>query len=138
MIRPLDRRSIALSVAVGVIVVLLTMAFDLLVDVFHPHGFWIFLVDDVLMGVVCAVIVLLYEQRRRRELAAKLAVIAEMNHRVRNALEVIQYSAYATHEKQHIAMIGESIAKIEAALNEILERRRPETRARKATAGKEP
>ena len=121
----LDPRTVGLSVAVGGLVVLLTMGFDLLVDIFHPHGFWVFLVDDVLMGVVCAVIVLLYEQRRRRELAAKLNVIAEMNHRVRNALEVIQYSAYATQEKQHIATIGESVSKIEAALREILEGRRP-------------
>lgn len=138
MTRPLDRHAIALSASVGVIVVLLTMAFDFAIDLFHPHGFLVFLVDDVLMGVVCAVIVLLYEQRRRGELAAKLSVIAEMNHRVRNALEVIQYSAYATHEKQHIAIIGESVAKIEAALNEILEPRKSKTGARKATAGKEP
>ena len=122
-----DPRTVGLSVAVGGVVVLLTMGFDLLVDILHPHGFWIFLLDDVLMGVVCAVIVLLYEQRRRRELAAKLNVIAEMNHRVRNALEVIQYSAYATQEKQHIATIGESVARIEAALREILEGRRPKS-----------
>lgn len=121
----IDARTIGLSATVGVLVVLLTMAFDLMVDVFHPHGFWIFLVDDVLMGVVCAVIVLLYEQRRRRELAAKLNVVAEMNHRVRNALQVIQYSAHATQEKQHIAIIGESVSRIEAALREILEGRRP-------------
>ncbi len=120
-----DARTIGLSVAVGGVVVLLTMAFDLLVDIVHPHGFWIFLLDDVLMGVVCAVIVLLYEQRRRRELAARLNVVAELNHRVRNALQVIQYSAHATQEKQHIAVIGESVARIEAALREILEGRRP-------------
>ncbi len=120
----IDKRTIAFSAAVGALVVLLTMGFDLVVDLLHPHGFWLYLLDDVLMGIVCGVIVLLYEQRRRRELAAKLNVIAELNHRVRNALEVIQYSAYATREEQHIATIGESVSQIEAALSEILEGRR--------------
>lgn len=128
----LDRRTIAFSAAVGAVVVLLTMAFDLVLDLMHPHGFWLVLLDDVLMGIVCAVIVLLYEQRRRRELAAKLNVIAEMNHRVRNQLEVIQYSAYATREKEHMAIIGESVSRIEAALREILEGRRAKEPASKA------
>jgi hypothetical protein len=119
--RPLDRRTIARSAAVGGIVVFLTLLFDLMVDLLHPHGLWYLLLNDVLIGIVCALIVLVYEQRRRRELAAKLNVIAEMNHRVRNQLEIIQYSAYTTKEKEHMAMIGESVSKIEAALIDILE-----------------
>ncbi len=117
----INARTIALSVAVGIMVVLLSALLDAIVDHYHPHGFWLFLLDDVVMGLTCAVIVLLYEQRRRRELAAKLSVIAEMNHRVRNQLEVIQYSAYAANGKENVAMIGESVSKIEAALSEILE-----------------
>ena len=135
MSRALDRRSIALSVAVGGVVVLLTLAFDLLIDLLHPHGLWFLLLNDVAIGIVCAVIVLLYEQRRRRELAAKLNVIAEMNHRVRNELEVIQYSAYTTKEKEHMQIIGESVSKIETALTEILEGRRKKLlRTRRAGA----
>ncbi len=129
---------IARSATAGATMAFLTMAYDMMVDPRHPHSLWFFLFSDVLIGIAVAIIVLVYEQRRRRELAAKLAVIAEMNHRVRNALEVIQYSAYATHEKQHIAMIGESVAKIETALNEILPSRKPDTRARSTAAGKEP
>ena len=132
MTRVLDRRSIARSAAAGAIVVFLTMAFDAMVDPHHPHGLWFLLFNDVLIGIAVAIIVLVYEQRRRRELAAKLNVIAELNHRIRNQLEVIQYSAYTTKEKEHIAMIAESVSKIEAALAEILEGRRekpPRTRS---------
>lgn len=137
MTRILDRRSIARSAGAGAIMVFLTMAFDLMVDPRHPHGLWFLLFNDVLIGIAVAIIVLIYEQRRRRDLAAKLSVIAEMNHRVRNELEVIQYSAYTTKEKQHMEIIGESVSRIEAALTDILESRRkkpPRTR----TAGAKP
>ena len=123
MKRILDRVSIVRSAAAGVIVVFLTMGFDMMVDPRHPHSLWFLLFNDLLLGLAVAIMVLIYEQRRRRDLAAKLTVIAEMNHRVRNALQVIQYSAYATREKEHIAIIGESVSKIESALTDILEGR---------------
>ncbi len=135
MTRVLDRLSVARSAAAGAIVVFLTMAFDVMIDPRHPHGLWFLLFNDILIGIAVAIIVLVYEQRRRRELAAKLTVIAELNHRIRNELEVIHYSAYATKEKEHIAMIAESVSKIEAALAEILEGRKPKRpRARSAGA----
>ncbi len=133
--RVINVRTIAISIAVGIIVVLLSAVLDFVVDRYHPHGFWLFLLDDVVMGLICALIVLLYEQRRRRELAAKLGVIAELNHRIRNQLEVIQYSAYTTKEKEHIAMIAESVSNIESALSEILEGRQNNDRPRTHSAG---
>ena len=125
MTRILDRRSIARSAAAGVVMVFLTMAFDIMVDPRHPHGLWFLLFNDLLIGIAVAIIVLIYEQRRRRELAAKLFVISEMNHRVRNQLEIIQYASYTAKEKEHVAVIGESVSKIESALTEILGESRP-------------
>jgi hypothetical protein len=137
MTRMLDRRSIARSAAAGAIMVFLTMAFDVMVDPGHPHGLWFLLFNDVLIGIAVAIIVLIYEQRRRRELAAKLTVIAELNHRIRNQLEIIQYSAYTTKEREHIAMIAESVSNIETSLSEILEgRRQKPPRTRSAGANK--
>ncbi len=135
MTRVFDRRSVARSAAAGAIMVFLTMAFDVMVDPRHPHGLWFLLFNDVLIGIAVAIVVLVYEQRRRRELAAKLKVIAELNHRIRNELEVIQYSAYTTKEKEHIAMIAESVSKIESALSEILEGRKKNERPRTRSAG---
>jgi hypothetical protein len=43
-----------------------------------------------------------------------------MNHHVRNQLEVIEYSAWTTHDQAHIARMHESVARIEWALRQIL------------------
>lgn len=57
---------------------------------------------------------------RRRLLAARLQVIEAMNHHIRNALDVISLSTYTIHDKQSVAIISESIDRIDWALREIL------------------
>ena len=75
--------------------------------------------DDIIVGVVVAVIVFAYEQKRYHSILDKVRVIAAMNHHVRNALQAISYAPYAEQEKQ-IKMIRDSIARIQWALREIL------------------
>lgn len=118
------RSSIGVAVLTACLVFVLAGASDMVLEQAQPTSFWPYLIDDVVMSVIAGSLVWFYERRRLREIAKKLYVIAEMNHRVRNELEVIQYSAYATKEKPHIATISESVSRIEAALREILERRK--------------
>ncbi len=60
----------------------------------------------------------------RQHAMARLQVIAELNHHVRNALEVISLSAYITHDEEAIRRIMEGVNRIEWALREILPRER--------------
>ena len=58
----------------------------------------------------------------RQHALARLQVIAELNHHVRNALEVISLSAYITRDEEAIRRIMEGVNRIDWALREILPR----------------
>ncbi|MGZ4838348.1 MAG: hypothetical protein ACXVZR_07330 [Terriglobales bacterium] len=80
-------------------------------------------VSDTLAAVIAGALVfrlLQYERDRRRRLRQRLEVIAEMNHHVRNALQVISLSTYSSADQQHLAAIKESVNRIQWALREIL------------------
>ena len=93
--------------------------------VFHERESRIFAVgiSDVLAGVVAGVLVyrlLQYERDRRRALRQRLEIIADMNHHVRNALQVISLSAYSSNDRRQLDAIKESVSRIQWALREIL------------------
>jgi hypothetical protein len=75
--------------------------------------------DDVIVGLLAGLLIFAYEQRRYRELADKIRVIAQMNHHVRNALQAITFSRYADAPGQ-IQVLEESTKRIQWALQEIL------------------
>lgn len=60
----------------------------------------------------------------RQHALARLQVISEVNHHVRNALEVISLSAYITRDEEAIRRIMEGVNRIDWALREILPRER--------------
>lgn len=51
----------------------------------------------------------------------RLETIAEMNHHVRNALQLISFSAYQTHDQEVMAGVREGAERIEWALREVLD-----------------
>ena len=75
--------------------------------------------DDIIIGVLVALVVFAYEQRRYRAILEKVRMISAMNHHVRNALQSISFAPYTEQDKQ-IRMIGDSVNRIEWALREIL------------------
>ena len=80
-------------------------------------------VSDTLAAVIAGVLVfrlLLYERDRRRRLRQRLEVIADMNHHVRNALQIISLSAYSSTDQQQLTVVKESVDRIQWALKEIL------------------
>jgi hypothetical protein len=79
------------------------------------------LADDFIIGIAAGVLVFIYEQRRNRYLLERLRVIAEMNHHVRNALQVVLYSAEKQKDEEVEKMLRESMDRIEWALREVLE-----------------
>jgi signal transduction histidine kinase len=80
-------------------------------------------VSDSLAALIAGVLVfrlLQSERDRRRRLRQRLEIIAEMNHHVRNALQVISLSAYSSADQKQLAAIKESVNRIQWALREIL------------------
>ena len=62
---------------------------------------------------------------RKQLTVARLQVISEMNHHIRNALTAISLSAHLIPNQQSVRVIQESVDRIEWTLREILPRERP-------------
>ncbi len=78
------------------------------------------LVDNLLIGIGAGLVAFAYEQQRYRYLTRKLAVMASMNHHIRNALQAILYSPYAAEQTEQVKVIQDSVNRIQWALNEVL------------------
>ncbi|HEY5030236.1 MAG TPA: hypothetical protein VIK39_17650 [Candidatus Angelobacter sp.] len=76
--------------------------------------------DNVLTGILAALLAFTYEQKRYHVAMDKVRVIAEMNHHVRNALQAIICCGCLSEQKAQMKLIAESVKRIEWALREIL------------------
>jgi hypothetical protein len=83
-------------------------------------------VNDIVSASFVVFIIITYERRRRERIRERLEVIQLMNHHVRNALQVIALSPHSHERDESVAMIRESVARIEWALREILPGGMPE------------
>ncbi|HUN88310.1 MAG TPA: hypothetical protein VMU28_05940 [Terriglobales bacterium] len=75
-------------------------------------------ISAAVIGMLCYWLVRLH-QERREQLRQRLEVIADMNHHVRNALQVISLTSHGK-TKEEIAAIRESVGRIQWALKELL------------------
>jgi hypothetical protein len=78
--------------------------------------------DALLMGLATALIVslLLFALRERhRRMLQEVQRVAELNHSVRNALQVIVHSQYLPQGEQDAAVILESAQRIDSTLREL-------------------
>ena len=94
------------------------------------------LVDDLLVGIVAGAMVFAYERHQHKLVLARMQVIAEMNHHVRNALQPIIYSPFLKEQAEQVRIIQEGTRRIEWALREVLPREAesapPESKSRPA------
>ena len=97
----------------------LGVASDRLLTKLSPNELFQF-ADHFIIAVLLGCVVLLYERRRRHYLQARLKVIGQMNHHVRNALEVLSYTAMRQEDDKTRTMMRESVTRIDWALREIL------------------
>jgi len=80
--------------------------------------------SDLLVGVVAAVLVAVMairQEQKGRFLQVRLRIIREMNHHIRNALQVISFQAHLKGETQ-IQEIDAAVKRITWALSDILPR----------------
>jgi hypothetical protein len=61
-----------------------------------------------------------YDRLRRNLVQERLRTIAEMNHHIRNALQVITYATASKSESGSVKLIRDSVERIEWALREVL------------------
>jgi hypothetical protein len=78
------------------------------------------LIDDLLVGIAAGAMVFAYERHQHKLVLARMRVIAEMNHHVRNALQPIIYSPFLQEQAEQIRTIQEGTRRIEWALREVL------------------
>jgi hypothetical protein len=77
-------------------------------------------VDNISTGILAALLVFAYEQKRYQAAMDKLRVIAQMNHHVRNALQGIIACRIFPEQERQMQLIVDSVKRIEWALREVL------------------
>ncbi len=86
----------------------------------QQHNIWLSLFDDFVVAAFAAGLILYYEWRRDVEMRRKLSAVVEVNHCVRNQLEIMEYSAWTTHDRAHMTRMREAVCRIDRALREVL------------------
>jgi hypothetical protein len=109
---------IGLGLAIGIGLFALSAFLEIVLNDGKIGGVNLYL-DNVLTGLIAGGIVFWYEQRRHRVLLDRIRVIADMNHHVRNALQVITWASH-TDQSNQIHVIEEAAKRIQWALREIL------------------
>jgi hypothetical protein len=69
---------------------------------------------------------LMYDRERRIRIVARLETIDEMNHHIRNALQVISFNAHTRSNDFELAEIKRAVTRIQWALREVLPKVEPE------------
>jgi hypothetical protein len=80
------------------------------------------ILDDLLLGLLAAVLVVSLEKQHEREIRlqkARIGMIIEMNHHIRNALQSIVYAS-AGMEGENAKAIRDASRRVEWALKEVL------------------
>ncbi len=79
--------------------------------------------SDAAAALICGFVFLLFLRLYRQQralLRQRVEVIANMNHHVRNALQVIEFNSYSTADKEKFEAIKSSVNRIQWALRELL------------------
>ena len=115
-------RAVLLAVAAALLVFVVSSAADLVMLKEHEPARLTIEISDAISSVAIGLLgyqLLRLQQQRRERLRQKVEVIADMNHHVRNALQVISLSTHG-HDQAEIAAVRESVNRIQWALRELL------------------
>jgi ABC-type nickel/cobalt efflux system permease component RcnA len=119
------RQSGLLSVLVIVIVSALGFVLDvsLLKEGFPRHD--LTLVSNVIIGIIAGWLFYQFarnEKAKRDAVRQRMRTIADLNHHIRNALQVIRYAggSKSAQDATQLQLINEAVARIEWALREVL------------------
>ena len=116
-------RLVALCVFVVVLVWAVGFGFDRLLARDGVTRSEILLTSNGLTGLVAGYLfytLALNERMRREQMRDRLRTIADMNHHIRNALQVITYATATGKDEQSVELIRSSVERIEWTLREVL------------------
>ena len=119
----------AVVLASSAVLFLLLIGSDAMIER-YPGGYRFALLSNACVSVLAGKLLwkaIRDSQLRYHAVLQRLEMIGEMNHHIRNALELIQLSAHTTHNAELIANIETAAGRIQWALREIL----PQTTTRK-------
>jgi hypothetical protein len=114
----LDARIILSAAILGVLIGVCGVGLDRLVH--HVNQLY---ASDLYTCVVAAVfsyLLMIYEKRRRMILARRMAIAAEVNHHIRNALTAIVYSTSVRHDQPLQSVLKDATDRIDWVLNTVL------------------
>jgi hypothetical protein len=112
-----------LCLLVIVLVWIIGYGFDRLLVRDGVPRFDILLTSNALTGIVAGFLFFSLtnnERLRRNTISQRLRTISEMNHHIRNSLQVITYAAATQRDSESVEMIRSSVERIEWALREVL------------------
>ncbi len=116
---------VAVSMLAGIALWLFVSSMDLLWARYNGSATGPMFSVDVLAGMAFSAVLLrlLWSQRVcHRKFVDRVAIIGDMNHYVRNALERIELAAHVRNDARLIAEVREAAAQIQWALAEVLPR----------------
>ena len=114
----LDVRILLSALTAGVLIGVLGVSLDRVVH----HTTRIYASDLYTCAIACvfSYALMMYEKRRRMILARRMAITAEVNHHVRNALTAIVYSTAVSHDPSLQSVLEDATARIDWVLTTVL------------------
>ena|SRR6185369_1156600 len=111
------------AVIAALLIFLVSLGADLLLLRDHEPARLTIEISDGISALVIGLLsykIFRLQQQRREYVRHKVEVIADMNHHVRNALQIISLTTHGSRDKEEIINIRESVNRIQWALRELL------------------
>lgn len=118
---PLKSKVLAVLVVVAVSIV--GHVFDRLLLHEGVPRYDLLAISNTLTGIVAGAFfweVMRRDRERREFVRERLRTISEMNHHIRNALQVISLYSYRDQDEKAVDVLNQAVNRIEWALNEVL------------------
>jgi len=116
-------KTIVLVILIAIAVSIVGIAFDRVLVHEGVPRYDLMAIADSLTGIVAGAFfwqALRRERERRQFVRERLRTISEMNHHIRNALQVISYYSEKQQDQKTVEMLGQAVNRIEWALSEVL------------------
>ena len=116
-------RDILAFLVIVLVVGAIGVGFDQLLVKEGVHRLDIITLSNGLTGIAAGLLyfqITRIERERRATTQERLRTIAEMNHHIRNALQIIAYASATTDKTQSVELVSQSVERIEWALREVL------------------
>jgi len=117
---PSTAKLVVASVLAGVVVLAISVVLDFLLLVGHESTRTLVELSDLFAATLIATLFFIYGRIRQQQLLQRMQIIAEMNHHIRNALQVIASSSYMGDRDKELAVLRDAVKRVDWALREIL------------------